>query len=80
MLWITSSTTAVDAFHGTGINLFQFPTKADPVKNRSPVRIRIPLGTKQYSLPDSYAMVPAVALTETAIHVPMRLTGSGAYR
>ena len=44
----------MDAFHGTIINLFQFPTKADPGENRSPVTIS-PLGTKQHSLPDSYA-------------------------
>ena len=25
-----SSTTAVNAFHGTGTSLFQFPTEADP--------------------------------------------------
>ena len=49
-----SSTTVVDAFHGTGISLFQFPTKAAPGEDRFPVTIS-PLGTKQHSLPDSYA-------------------------
>ena len=61
-----SSTTAVDAFHGTGLSLFQFPTKANPGESRPPITIP-PVGTKQHSLPDSYAIVPAVALTANTI-------------
>jgi len=68
----SSSSTAVDAFHGTGISLFQFPTKADPGEDRPPVTIP-PTGTK-HSLPNNYALVPAVALTATTVHVPMGLT------
>jgi len=70
-----SSSAAVDAFHGTGISLFQFPTKADPGEDRPPVTIS-PTGTKQHSLPNNYALVPAVALTATTVHVPMGLTSS----
>ncbi len=32
-----SSTTAVGAFHGCGISLFQFPTKANPGETRNPI-------------------------------------------
>ena len=68
-----SSTTAVDAFHGTGTSLFQFPTKADPGESRPPVEIP-PSGMRQHSLPDSYAVVPAIALTATAVNVPALLS------
>ena len=64
-----SSTTAVGAFHGSGITLFQFSTKADPGETRHPVVIP-PLGNKKHYLPDSYAVVPAVALLSTAVGVP----------
>ena len=66
-----SSTTAVDAFHGTGISLFQFPTKVDPDEDRPPLIIS-PSETSQHSLPDSYGLVPAVALTACAVHVPIQ--------
>ena len=55
-----SSTTSVDSFHGTGISLFQFPT-------RPPVTI--PPSGHKHSLPDYYACVPGIALT-SAIVVP----------
>ena len=64
-----SSTTSLTSFHGTGISLFQFPTRSDPGESRPPILIP-PCGTKQHSLPDSYAFVPAVALTTTSISVP----------
>ena len=63
-----SSTTSSDSFHGTGISLFQFPTRNDPGENRPPV-ILPPSGDK-HSLPDDYACVPSVALTTSAIAVP----------
>ena len=66
-----SSTTAVDAFHGTGISLFQFPTKVDPGEDRPPLIIS-PSETSQHSLPDSYGLVPAVALTACAVHIPIQ--------
>ena len=68
-----SSTSYVDAFHGTGLSLFQFPTKANPGESRPPITIP-PVGTKQHSLPDSYAIVPAVALTANTIQVPKQST------
>ena len=61
-----SSTTAVNAFHGCGMSLFQFPTKANPGESRCPA----PKNTKQHSLPDSYAVVPAVALASNTVSVP----------
>ena len=64
-----SSTTAVNAFHGTGTSLFQFPTKADPGESRPPVAIP-PSGKRQHALPDNYAVVPAIALTATTVNVP----------
>ena len=63
-----SSTTSSDSFHGTGISLFQFPTRNDPGESRPPV-ILPPSGDK-HSLPDDYACVPSVALTTSAIAVP----------
>jgi len=50
--------------------LFLFPTKANPGECRPPVAIP-PSGTKQHFLPDHYAMVPAVALTASAVDVPV---------
>jgi len=49
-----SSTSVMDAFHGTNISIFQFPTKANPVKVRPHVTIP-PIGASQHSLPDNYA-------------------------
>lgn len=69
-----SSTTAVNALHGTGITLFQFPTKANSGECRPPVAIPVaipPSGTKQHFLPDHYALVPAVALTASPVDVPV---------
>ena len=64
-----SSTTVVGAFHGSGISLFQFPTRADPGETRLAVVIP-PLGNKEHHLTDSYAVVLAVPLVSTAIGVP----------
>ncbi len=64
-----SSTTSQTSFHGTGISLFQFPTAADPGMNRPSIQMP-PSGSSQHSLPDSYAFVPAVALTTTSVNVP----------
>ena len=67
-----SSTTSVNSFHGTGISLFQFPTRNDPGESRQPVTI--PPSGHKHSLPDYYACVPAVALTTAAIAVPSSVT------
>ncbi len=63
-----SSTTSMNSFHGTGISLFQFPTRINTGEIRPPVVVP-PSGYK-HSLPDYYACVPAVALTSSAIAVP----------
>jgi len=67
-----SSMTAVNAFHGSGITVFQFPTKANPGESRTPATVP-PSGHKQYFLLDSYAMVTAIALTASTINVPMHI-------
>ena len=65
-----SSTTAANAFHGTGISLFQFPTSIDPGESRPPVTVS-PSRNKRHYLPDSDAIVPAVALMASDVDVPM---------
>ena len=64
-----SSTTSLTSFHGTGISLFQLPTKSRPGESRTPIAIP-PHGNEKHSLPGSYASVPAVALKTTAGMVP----------
>ncbi|KAK3883433.1 hypothetical protein Pcinc_012266 [Petrolisthes cinctipes] len=65
----TSSTTTQSSFHGTGISLFQLPTKTEAGVNRPPITIP-PSGNAKHSLPDSYVFVPAVCLKTTAFAVP----------
>ena len=50
-----SSTTSASSFHGTGISIFQFPTKE--VLEREPLTIP-PTGTEQHALQDEYCIVP----------------------
>ena len=69
-----SSTTAENAFHGTGISLFQFPTRADPGESRAATTS--PSRTKQHNLPNSYAVVPAVALKTSSVDVPVLPTNT----
>lgn len=64
-----SSTTSVTSFHGTGISLFQLPTKNNPGEKRSSITIP-PSGDQTHALPHSYASVPAVALKTTSVSVP----------
>ena len=64
-----SSTTSVTSFHGTGISLFQLPTKTERGVSRPPVIIP-PSENEKHCLPDSYASVPAVALKIAAVAVP----------
>ena len=64
-----SSTTSQSSFHGTAISLFQFPMKDNP----GTVRARVPLpdsADRNYSLPNSYEIVPAVALKSSDVAVP----------
>ena len=63
-----SSTTSLNSFHGTGINLFQFATRDDTGESRT--HVIIPPSGDKHSLPDYYACVPAVALTTSVIAVP----------
>ena len=64
-----SSTTSVTSFHGTGISLFQLPTKTNSGERRPPITIP-PSGGRRTTLPDSYSTVPAVALKPTSVVVP----------
>ena len=63
-----SSTTSMSSFHGTGISLFQFPTKVKPGDDRPSVSIP-PSGTRKLVLPESYASVPAVSLKTSTVEV-----------
>ena len=64
-----SSTTSQSSFHGTGISLFQFPTKDNPGTDR-PIRA-LPQSTgRKYNLPERYEIVPAVALKANDVAVP----------
>lgn len=64
-----SSTTSQTSFHGTGISLFQLPTKSEPGEIRPPLTIP-PSRMGKNSLPDNYATVHAVPLKTTAVDVP----------
>ncbi|KAH3885752.1 hypothetical protein DPMN_009749 [Dreissena polymorpha] len=57
-----SFTTAQGSFHGTGISIFQHPTKGYPGEARSVNVISIDnQQTRLGQLPDSYASIPPVA-------------------
>ena len=62
----TRSTTSVSSFHGTGISIFQFPTESVPGEIRPPLVVRLP-GTEHQGLPESYTMVPTVALNTSSV-------------
>ena len=66
---LSATTSLSSSFHGTGISLFQFPTKEKLGESRTPVTIPPPNGAKHHSLPYHYAFVPAVALTTTKVPV-----------
>ena len=63
-----SCTSAGGGFHGCGISLFQFLTKANAGGTRNPIIIS--LKTKQHCLQEGYAVVPAVVLAPATICVP----------
>jgi len=56
-----NSIAAVNAFHGTGINLFQFLNKDNPGESR-PLATLSPCGSKRHHLPQACGVVVAVAL------------------
>ena len=64
-----SSTTSVTSFDGTGISLFQFPTKTEAGVSRARIRLP-PSRNEKHSIPDSYACVPALALKISDVAVP----------
>ncbi len=63
-----SSTTAKDSFHGTGISLFQFPTKLNPGTPQE-IASLLPV-TASSKLPVSYTIVPAIVLKKESVAVP----------
>ena len=66
-----SSTTAKDSFRGTGISLFQFPTKSGKGQSQDGLSTMFFPQTKKYhQLPDKFTTVPAVALQKTTVAVP----------
>lgn len=66
-----SSTTSASSFHGTGISIFQFPTKEVLGQEREPLTIP-PTGTEQHALPDEYCIVPPTELKTNTVSVPER--------
>ena len=64
-----SATTSQSSFHGTGISLFQLPTKEKPGMARQPVTIPPLSGSRRPSLPHNCAIVPAVSLKTTQVCV-----------
>ena len=65
-----SSTTSMTSFHGTAVNLFQFPTESKLGESLPPITIP-PTKPHNHCLPESYASVPAVALKTSAVQVPV---------
>jgi len=64
-----SSTTSQSSFHGMGISILQFPTEDNPGEHRPPI-VLPPTGNQRQFIPESYATVPAVALTPSSVEVP----------
>ena len=65
----SSSATSQSSFHGTGISLFQCPTKDNPSEEKPPITLT-EFRTGKCNLPESYTIVPAVALKQTDVVVP----------
>ena len=65
-----SSTTATGFFHGTGINLFQSPTKKNMGQPREAIKLPAPDTKQCHALPERFTTVPAVALKENTTEVP----------
>ncbi|KAK1891518.1 putative translation initiation factor IF-2 [Dissostichus eleginoides] len=64
-----SRTTAKGSFHGTGISLFQFPSKSNVGHFQDGIDIPSP-ETKNHRLSDNFTTVPAVALKKANVAVP----------
>ena len=65
-----SSTTVKGSFHGTGISLFQFPSKSNMGHFQGGISMPSPETENNNHLPDSFTIVPAVALTKANVAVP----------
>ena len=65
-----SSTSAEGSFHGTGISLFQSPTKANLGDIRAPITLSTTEADTHLLLHDSFTTLPAVALKESIVKVP----------
>ena len=65
-----SSTTAQGSFHGTGISLFQFPSRSvDGTQSRPPITLPPGKPDRNIHLPESYTTVPAVSVKTTELTV-----------
>ncbi len=67
-----SSTTAKSAYHGTGMSLFQSPTRSKQGHAQDAISLQ-PQQAKNFHLPDNYTIVPAVALKKEKVVVPKLL-------
>lgn len=66
-----SSTTARGSFHGTGISLFQFPTKSSGGRLQIGISQRFKETTdRNHDLPEDFTTVPAVVLRKENVDVP----------
>ncbi|KAE8741792.1 hypothetical protein FOCC_FOCC012681 [Frankliniella occidentalis] len=75
-----SSSTAKGSFHGTGISVFQVPTKQCPGEHRTfkTTYVDVPQSrTDVPDLPDSYAVVPSVVLRSRKPATPAAHPGTG---
>lgn len=64
-----SSTTATSSFHGTGISIIQLPTEDN---EGTAVEVVSTAATEGITLPNSYSVVPAVALNQSKATVMQR--------
>lgn len=64
-----SSTTAKDSFHGTGISLFQSPTRSKMGTLQDIISLNDSTRMKKYLLPDHFTIVPAVTLKKEKVEV-----------
>ena len=65
-----SSTTATGSFHGTGISIFQFPTKSNHGQAQDGISLPSTEVENPHRLPDRFTNVPAVAFQKKNVTVP----------
>ena len=65
-----SSSTSSGSFHGTCISMFQFPQLDDNGTYRAPLTFKNRPEPPNYSLPDSYAIVPVTNCNISKVVVP----------